>query len=233
MHRICPRVAAVDPQVKRSYRSPSREARARDTRRRVRQAAARLFVDRGYVQTTVRDIADAAGVGIRTVHTAYPGGKPEIFHRALDAAVAGDEVPTSQGERMAASGMLDRPTELVTHLVEQTAALLDRAGPLIMTTVTSSGADPHMRRLAGEGAAATHAQVRSVALALAQAQLLRPGVDADHAADVLFTACSPAVHSLLRRDRAWDGARYRDWLEDLIRRTLITEAPGPPTCAPS
>ncbi|WP_298891322.1 TetR/AcrR family transcriptional regulator [uncultured Serinicoccus sp.] len=219
----------MDPQVKRHYRSPYREGRARETRRRVRQAATRLFIDRGYVQTTVRDIADAAGVGARTVHTAYPGGKPEIFHRALDVAIAGDEEPTSQSERMAATGMLDRPTELVTRLVEQTAALLDRAGPLIMTTVTSSGADAHMRRLANEGAAATHANVRAVAVALAEAGLLRPGIDADHAADILFTLCSPTVHALLRHDRSWDGPAYRDWLDDAIRRTLITDEPSKPT----
>lgn len=216
----------MDPKVKRPYRSPYREGRARETQRRVRQAATQLFMDQGYVQTTVRDIADAAEVGTRTVHAAYPGGKPEIFHRALDVAVAGDEEPTSQGERMAADGALDRPTSLVSHLVEQTADLLDRAGPLIMATVTSSGADAHMRRLAREGAAATHANLRAVSLTLAEADLLRPGIDSDHAADVLFTLCSPLVHTLLRHERGWDGPRYRAWLEDTIRLTLLAESPA-------
>ncbi|WP_170955465.1 hypothetical protein [Ornithinimicrobium cerasi] len=32
----------------------------------------------------------------------------------------------------------DRPTALVSGLVERTAVLLERAGPLIMTTVTST-----------------------------------------------------------------------------------------------
>lgn len=209
--------------VKRNYRSPLREERARATRGRVREAATELFVERGYVRTTVRDIADAAGVAPRTVHAAYPGGKFQIFHDALDVAVAGDEQPVSQAERMQRSGMLDRPADLVRTLVQQSATLLDRAGPLIMTTVTSAGADPDMRRLADEGAAATRANLRAVADRLAAADLLRAGIDADHAADVLLALCSPHVHALLRDERAWDGPTYRAWLEDTVCRTLLTQ----------
>lgn len=216
-------MAPVPAQVKRSYRSPLREERARTTRRRVREAAARLFVEHGYGQTTVRTIAEKAGVAPRTVHVAYPGGKLEIFQDALNVAVAGDERPVSQAERMQSSGMLDSPADLVEAVVEQASSLLDRAGSLIMTTVTSAGADPDMRRLSDEGTAATRANLRAVAVRLADARLLRPGVDAEHASDVLLALCSPQVHALLRGERGWDTRAYRAWLEDTVRRTLLTQ----------
>lgn len=66
-------LAPVPAQVKRNYGSPLREERARATRHRVREAATHLSVERGYVRTTVRDIAESAGVAPRTVHAAYPG----------------------------------------------------------------------------------------------------------------------------------------------------------------
>lgn len=216
-------MAPVPAQVKRNYRSPLREERARTTRRRVREAAARLFVEHGYGRTTIRDIAEEAGVAPRTVHVTYPGGKLQVFQDALDVAVAGDERPVSQAERMQRSGMLDSPADLVAAVVGQTSSLLDRAGALIMTTVTSAGADPDMHRLAAEGAAATRANVGAVAASLAEAGLLRPGLDAEHAGDVLFALCSPHVHALLRDERGWDASAYRTWLEDTVRRTLLPQ----------
>ena len=182
-----------------------------------------MFVEHGYGRTTVRTIAEKAGVAPRTVHVAYPGGKLEIFQDALNVAIAGDERPVSQAERMQSSGMLDSPGDLLAAVVEQTSSLLDRAGSLIMTTVTSAGADPDMRRLADEGAAATRANLRAVAVRLAAARLLRPDVDAEHASDVLFALCSPHVHALLRGERGWDAKAYRMWLEDTVRRTLLSQ----------
>ncbi|HEX5406405.1 MAG TPA: helix-turn-helix domain-containing protein [Pseudonocardiaceae bacterium] len=57
----------ADP-VKRAYRSPARAA----TRARIREAATRLFVAQGYVATTLRQVAAAAGVGERTLYDAFP-----------------------------------------------------------------------------------------------------------------------------------------------------------------
>lgn len=216
-------MAAVTDPVKRKYTSTLRAEQASATRRRIREAATELFVERGYGRTTIRDIAETAAVAPRTVHLAYPGGKLQIFQDALNVTIAGDEEPLSQAERLRDSGVLDRPADLVKALADQSATLLERAGPLIMATVTSAGADPDMQRLAAEGAAATRATMRAVAYALADADadLLRAGIDADHAADVLFALCSPHVHALLRTERGWDAASYRTWLEETLRRTLL------------
>lgn len=85
--------------AKRAYSSPLREEAARRTRATIVDAAARLFVDRGYVSTTVRQIAEAAGVAVRTVFTAFPGGKSELFREALDAAVAGGSAVAAGEDR--------------------------------------------------------------------------------------------------------------------------------------
>ncbi|XGU20488.1 TetR/AcrR family transcriptional regulator [Rhodococcus sp. 3Y1] len=64
-----------------------REASAQRTRELIRDAATALFVRDGYVSATVKQIAASAGVADRTVFTAFPGGKLEIFEAALAAAL--------------------------------------------------------------------------------------------------------------------------------------------------
>ncbi|HEX4396654.1 MAG TPA: helix-turn-helix domain-containing protein [Trebonia sp.] len=48
-----------------------------------------LFVEHGYVATTIRDVARAAGVGERTVYGIFPS-KADLFRHVLDVAIAGD-----------------------------------------------------------------------------------------------------------------------------------------------
>ena len=210
-----------DP-ARRRYTSPLREESARRTREKIRDAAARLFVREGYVSTTVRHIAHEAGVAVRTVFTAFPGGKAEIFREALDHAVAGDGDPraaTPEPEQGEAD--VSHVDLVVEQVVRYGTAMLERAGGLLMTSVESSGADPDMRRFAADDARATAENARTLAEGLEHAGWLRKDVTVEHAADVLFTLSSPQVHALLRRDCGWDVDQYRRWLAGTLRTTLL------------
>jgi len=79
-----------DSGVKRTYRSSVRQAQAARTRASLVAAASELFVEHGYVATTVDDIATRAGVSRATVFNAV-GGKPELLIRAYQFAVRGDQ----------------------------------------------------------------------------------------------------------------------------------------------
>lgn len=84
--------------AKREYRSPLREQNARRTRNTVVEAAARLFVERGYAATSFADIAEAAGVSRPTAFAAF-GSKPALLHQVLDQAMAGDDEPVPVAQR--------------------------------------------------------------------------------------------------------------------------------------
>src|SRR5450759_1459871 len=84
--------------VKRPYRSTLRVAHADSTRLAVVQAAARLFIERGYVATSIESIAEAAGVSRATVFTSV-GGKPVLLKKAYDIALVGDDVQVPLAER--------------------------------------------------------------------------------------------------------------------------------------
>jgi AcrR family transcriptional regulator len=60
-----------------------REAHKQATRQALQQAADRLFADRGYAASTVRDIAEAAGVTERTFFRYFAGKEELILDDAL------------------------------------------------------------------------------------------------------------------------------------------------------
>ena len=61
-----------------------REAHKIATRQAIQDAADRLFAERGYAETTVRDVADAAGVTERTLFR-YFTGKEALLVRDIEA----------------------------------------------------------------------------------------------------------------------------------------------------
>src|SRR3954453_18221399 len=64
--------------------SSRRERQAQQTREEILRAARRLFAERGYTRTSVRDVAEAAGVAPQPVHHRV-GSKPALVARLNDA----------------------------------------------------------------------------------------------------------------------------------------------------
>jgi AcrR family transcriptional regulator len=59
--------------------SPVRDRKARETRARIAEAALGLFLSQGYAETTIDQIADAAGVSRRTVFHHFPAKESMIL----------------------------------------------------------------------------------------------------------------------------------------------------------
>jgi AcrR family transcriptional regulator len=208
--------------VKRTYWSPLRQEAARNTRARIRDAAAELFVTRGYTATTMRQIAQAAGVAERTVYAAF-ASKAELFSEVVSVTLTGDEQPVPVADRPEFRQALSEqdPRRALELLVDYGAEMLERAGPLIMAGVHSSGADEDMRRFDEQGAQATRTNYTAMAQALASQHALRPSLGEGQGADVLFVLGSPHVHHLLRQVCGWSAQEYRDWLLDALTRILL------------
>src|SRR3974390_2055317 len=84
--------------VKRKYQSRIRADAAAATRAQIRGAASRLFVDRGYSASTMREIAEEAGVSERTVYAVFPT-KVALLSEAIGVAIVGDDRPAPVAER--------------------------------------------------------------------------------------------------------------------------------------
>jgi AcrR family transcriptional regulator len=208
----------------RRYHAPRRAEAAAHTKARICEAAKTLFVEQGYVATTVRDIARAAGVGERTVYATFPG-KAELFQHVLDVATVGDEQHVAVAERPEIHDAFDQadPHAAISQTIQYTAALFERAGDLIMVTVQAADADPDMRAAADAGSRATRQLWRTLTRTLHDAAALRPGLSAQTAADILYALASPQTHQLLRRHCEWSTEQYRTWLTKVVTEQLLGE----------
>jgi AcrR family transcriptional regulator len=203
-------------------RYPRREQAAARTRRALIDAAADLFVERGYLATSVSAIAERAGVGRATVFTSVPGGKPELLKLARDIALAGDDEPVPVPQRpwfreaMAAT----EPTELIRLQCRNYRMIQQRAAALEQVLVVGAADAPELAELLR--AARTQ---RGMGARLVVDHLVRLGAVAEErapeAADALYAIASPEVYLLLTGDRGWTDAAYQDWLAATLTATLL------------
>src|ERR1700741_3590938 len=102
------------PAKRSPYRSRLRAEQAAVTRRLVLDAAPRLFLERGYVGTSIDAIAEEAGVGRSTVFAAA-GGKPWLLKTAYDRAIVGDDeqVPFAERPEVRKLSAMSDPAEFV------------------------------------------------------------------------------------------------------------------------
>lgn len=201
----------------RQYRSSIRRGEAPQL---VIAAASRLFATKGYLATSVEDIAAEAGVARPTVFSAV-GKKPVILRLVLDQAVAGDDAATPVAEREWWRQTVDEPDaatsiKLLAHTmtaIAQRIALLARA----LEAAASADADAaeiwsryqHQRRIGlrefAETLTSRHPDVRC---------------DVDTLTDTLWML-QPAAYLRLVADAGWTAERYETWLADLIARLVL------------
>src|SRR4051794_23313828 len=113
----------------RQYDSSARQAEARSRRSTIVAAAARLFVENGYAETTIARVAAEAGVSAQLVYAAF-GGKAGLLAGALDLVAAGDEQPMLLRDRPEALALMEirDPRERLRAAAAQIADLNARMG---------------------------------------------------------------------------------------------------------
>ena len=121
-------VRPVNP--RRRYNATSRRDQALRSREAILRHAHRLFVQHGYVGTTMAAIAAAAGVSVETIYKSI-GNKPAVLKAVLDAAIVGDDepVPMLRRELVARMRAESDPHKLFALYGEHITASWPRQGP--------------------------------------------------------------------------------------------------------
>lgn len=201
---------------RRVYRSTIRRG---DAPQLVCAAAQRLFSTRGYLATSIADIAAEAGVARPTVFAAV-GPKPAILKAVVDQAMAGDDAPVPIAERPWFIEALDEPDPVRSvHLHTRNLCwMLARVVPLLRALETAAALD--------EDAAALFADVRrqrrtgtaGIAANLAAKTTLR--CQEQVLADVLFSL-PPDAYFRLVHEEGWPVEAFQQWLADLLQRLCL------------
>lgn len=208
---------------KRRYASAVRDEQAARTRARILDAAAELFVDRGYARTTVQDLADRAGVARDTVHAIF-GGKARILTALIDTRLVPDGAVANVTETPAAQAIKHEtdPREQLGLFATWIAGMSTRLRPVFEILRTASAVEPEMATLFAEMDRFRLKNMRTYARWFAARGPLR--VSTKRAAEVIWAVTSPDVARMLCDELGWSEAEHANWLADTLTRSLLPDA---------
>ena len=213
--------------VKQSRTSefPRRRERARATRMRVLDAARALFIERGYVATTIDAIAERADVSSETIYSTF-GNKRALLSELVDVSIAGDVNATPILERDSVREMREEPNprRRLRMLARQGRSILERRSAVDEVVRGAAAADPDIAALRDLGKVQRLAGQREFLRIVVGSTGLREGMDLETAADILYAIGSPETYRLLVVDRGWSGARFERWYGDTLERLLLDPA---------
>lgn len=209
----------------RRYHAPRRVEQASGTRRAVLQSARELFVQRGYLATTVSEIAAHAGVAVDTVYAAV-GRKPVLLRELVESALSGTDhaVPAVERDyvvriRAAATG-----AEKIAVYADAITSIQQRLAPVFLALRDAALRDPECAALWTEIAGRRAANMREFAADLRRTGDLRDDLADDEVADIVWSMNAVEYWLLLVDGRGWSPARFGEWLVDAWTRLLLRDA---------
>lgn len=204
-----------------AYDNSSRTAAARETRRRVLDAARTSFLDHGFAGTTIRSVAADAGVSQETIYKSF-GGKAALLKAVYDTALVGDDeaVPLAQRPEAIAVRNAADASESLTAYARLAGVIAGRVDPLLRVVLGARDADPGLSEFAR-----TIDRERRVGSATwverwHASGWLRDDLNADRAADVLWVLNANEVRWLLQ-DQGWTPDEITTWLGQTFRAALL------------
>ena len=198
-------------------RRAAQRNRVEATRTKVVDAARPMFVELGYLETTMAGLAASAGVAVQTLYLSF-GSKAAV----LEAVLAIDVPDHPSGSELAAEP--DGPTALTAY-VGATAAAVARQYPLA-AVLRAAAADPDPAALlqrSRRDALAAHARAVDE---LAE----RPGftvlVSMQRATEMTAALLAPETYGLLVAEQGWPVPDWADWVARHLVADLFPEMSG-------
>src|SRR5438270_221433 len=171
---------------RRAYHSPRRQEQARQTRLAILEAARPLFIERGYAGTSMGDIAQAAGVSIKTVEAIF-GTKAKLLTTLRDVTIVGDDEAIPVAERAWFREVLEEPDprrQLELHATVS-CRIKHRTAALNEVIRRAAQSDPEIGELWQIFQDQFMEDQRTVAERLASRGAFREELDAAGAADIM------------------------------------------------
>jgi AcrR family transcriptional regulator len=204
-----------EPVKPRTYRSSVREEQARRTRRTILDAARTLFSEKGFVATTIAQIAAEARVAVDTVYASV-GPKPVVMRLLMETAISGSDEAIPAEKRDYVRQVRAAPTagQKIRIYASAVTAVNTRLAPLHLVLRDAAAQAPELAQIRDEISARRAGNMRLFAQDLADTGELRPGLDVSEVADVVWSMNSAEYFTLLVRERGWTPERFARWLAD-------------------
>ena len=212
--------------VKRSYESPLRADQARLTGRGIVDAAAALFSEKGYAAVSVDAIAEVAGVSRATVFNSI-GGKPallrEAFRVAFGRAAGAPDVSMPLVDRPRSREVRSRPTArgYLAGYAGICTSLHSHMARVYEAIREGARADPEVAALWRDVNEERRRGASTIVADVKQRARLRPGLDENEAADVVWVLNDPVHFHMLVVERGWTEEKFKDWLTRALEAELL------------
>jgi AcrR family transcriptional regulator len=206
--------------VKRSYNSSRRQEQARETRRRILHAAQTLFIEKGYGQTTIADVARAADVSPETVYATFKN-KATLLHRVWDVTVGGDDQDVKLHERPEIMAIRAEP-DLATRLRMQapfSTATARRMAPFARALQGAAASEPAAAAMLAEMDRQRLEGLSHMARESAATGQLKVSEQECH--DVMWTTTDGTLWYRLVVERGWTDERFAEWLGEMWVAALV------------
>ncbi len=216
------------PESKRRYHSPRRQEQAQITRRKILEAARRLFTGHGYAATTLPAIAREAGVSAPTI-TATFGTKAALLDALIDLVVRGDAESGPLVERPWWREMLAEPDprrQLRLHAAN-TRRIQEASADVAEITRGAATADPEIAAMLKQRHAGRFKDTQLLAESLGEKHALAPGMTVARAGDLIWALSGAELYRMLVVERGWSPDEYEAWLASALADALLPKGETP------
>lgn len=203
-------MANVNPQNKITHR----QRQAQETRSLIITSAQALFLEQGYICTTIESIAERAGVATSTVYAIF-GSKRGILRAIRDTWHERTHIREVLNSKQQASTAEER----LEQLAEATRKQWEIGAEVTAIYTGAAAADPDAAAELSQALVGRREGMQNFTKSLEPALL--PGLDVTHAASILQALCRPEVFDELVRHSGWTADEYRDWLAQTMKREIL------------
>ena len=200
----------------RIYRSGLREQQAERTRELIAASARARFIEKGWAGTSVRSVAEGAGVSEATVYSVY-GSKAGLASSLIDAAEQSANVRQTLVEL---SERADDPVGQLRAFVGFDRRLYEGAGDVLRILAEGRRQHPELGAAYDEGRRRGDGQRRS-AFSSWPAGVWRAGVDIDRGVAVFGIVVSLESFVTATRDYGWSPDEVEDWWQGTLTELLF------------
>jgi len=188
-----------------------------------------LFIERGYVGTTIDAMAERADVSPETVYSTF-GNKRSVLSALVDISIGGGEQarPILDQDPVGTMRAEPDPHRRLQILAGFGRSILERRAAMDEVMRGAASADADIAALRGLGNAQRFAGQRELLRIVIGTTSLREGLDLDTAADILYAIGSPETWRSLVVDRGWSGPRFERWYAETLDLVLFEPAARQP-----
>ena len=202
-----------------------RQAQVAHTEQRILAAATEMFLEGGYLATTLEAVARRAQVGARTVYLRF-GTKAALFKRVVDVAIVGDTAPVDVLGRDWVQAALTAPTaaERIAASAAAGRQIMQRTGALFAVAQQAAAVEPLIAGFWQQGREQSRRVHALFWTRMAEDGLLDPAVDLGWLIDTTAILAAAETYLLVTRMIGWDLDAYERWLARTLSQLMASPA---------